>query len=155
MLDFTRFEILTFDCYGTLINWEAGILSALHRILSAHGKTVDDATLLKLYGDFEQRSEQGSVSALSSRSSSRWFASLAPNLASIPAPMKCARCPTLCPAGSPGPTRSPRFASSRAAFGLAILSNVDDDLFALLVLNWKLISTRSSPRSRPRPTSLR
>jgi len=26
MLDFTRFEILTFDCYGTLINWEAGIL---------------------------------------------------------------------------------------------------------------------------------
>ena len=38
MLDFTRFEILTFDCYGTLINWEAGILSALHRVLSAHGK---------------------------------------------------------------------------------------------------------------------
>ena len=59
MLDFTRFEILTFDCYGTLIDWETGILSALHRILSAHGKKIDDATLLKLYGDFEQRSEQG------------------------------------------------------------------------------------------------
>ncbi len=59
MLDFARFEILTFDCYGTLINWEAGILSALHRILSAHGKKIDDATLLKLYGDFELRAEQG------------------------------------------------------------------------------------------------
>ena len=59
MLDFSRFEILTFDCYGTLINWEAGILAALHRVLSAHGKKMDDATLLKLYGDFEQRSEQG------------------------------------------------------------------------------------------------
>ena len=59
MLDFTRFEVLTFDCYGTLINWEAGILSALHRILSAHGKNIDDASLLKLYGDFELRSEQG------------------------------------------------------------------------------------------------
>src|SRR5580698_3616610 len=59
MLDFARFEILTFDCYGTLIDWETGILSALHRILAAHNKIVDDATLLKLYGDFEQLSEQG------------------------------------------------------------------------------------------------
>src|SRR5579859_7163159 len=59
MLDFTRYEILTFDCYGTLINWEAGLLPALRRILSAHHKQIDDATLLKLYGDFEQRSEQG------------------------------------------------------------------------------------------------
>ncbi len=31
MLDFNRFEVLTFDCYRTLINWETGILSALHR----------------------------------------------------------------------------------------------------------------------------
>jgi len=59
MLDFTRFEILTFDCYGTLIDWETGILSALHLILSAHSKHIDDGTLLKLYGDFEQRSESG------------------------------------------------------------------------------------------------
>ncbi len=64
MLDFTRFEILTFDCYGTLINWEAGILPALRRILSAHGKQIDDATLLKLYGDFELRSEEGAFRSL-------------------------------------------------------------------------------------------
>jgi 2-haloacid dehalogenase len=58
-LDFNRFEILTFDCYGTLIDWETGLLSALRRILSAHGKEIDDATLLELYGNFEQRSEHG------------------------------------------------------------------------------------------------
>ena len=58
MLDFNRFQVLTFDCYGTLINWEAGIFSALRPILSAHNKEIDDATLLKLYGDFEQRAEQ-------------------------------------------------------------------------------------------------
>src|SRR6266516_3962446 len=52
MLDFSRFEIITFDCYGTLIHWEAGILAALHRILAAHSQQVDDATLLKLYADF-------------------------------------------------------------------------------------------------------
>src|ERR1700751_1145693 len=59
MLDFSRFEILTFDCYGTLINWEAGLLPVLHRILSEPGKKIDDASLLKLYGDFELLSEQG------------------------------------------------------------------------------------------------
>ena len=44
MLDFSRFQFLTFDCYGTLINWESGILPVLRRILAAHGKTADDAT---------------------------------------------------------------------------------------------------------------
>src|SRR5208283_4166583 len=59
MLDFSRFEILTFDCYGTLINWEDGILRCLHRILAAHGKDADDATIVRLYGDFEAGAEQG------------------------------------------------------------------------------------------------
>ena len=61
MLDFSRFEILTFDCYGTLINWEEGILGCLHRILAAHrtNKDTDDATILKLYGDFEASAEAG------------------------------------------------------------------------------------------------
>jgi 2-haloacid dehalogenase len=59
MLDFSRFEVLTFDCYGTLINWEAGILSVLHKIFASHGKTTDDARLLALYGDFEAQAELG------------------------------------------------------------------------------------------------
>jgi len=59
MLDFSRFEILTFDCYGTLINWEEGLLRSLHAILVAHGCDRDDATILQLYGDFEARAEQG------------------------------------------------------------------------------------------------
>ena len=46
MLDFNRFEVLTFDCYGTLVNWEAGLLPPLHRILAAHGKKIDDATFV-------------------------------------------------------------------------------------------------------------
>jgi FMN phosphatase YigB (HAD superfamily) len=59
MLDFTRFEVLTFDCYGTLINWEDGILACLHRILAAHGKDLDDATILRRYGDYEAQAELG------------------------------------------------------------------------------------------------
>src|SRR5580698_9495820 len=59
MLDFSRFELLTFDCYGTLINWEEGILRCLHRILADHGKDTHDATILQLYGEFEAKAEKG------------------------------------------------------------------------------------------------
>ena len=29
ILSFDQFKVLTFDCYGTLIDWESGILSAV------------------------------------------------------------------------------------------------------------------------------
>ncbi|MBV8194895.1 MAG: haloacid dehalogenase, partial [Candidatus Dormibacteraeota bacterium] len=28
-IDISAFEVLTFDCYGTLIDWERGLLAAL------------------------------------------------------------------------------------------------------------------------------
>ena len=43
------FEVLTFDCYGTLIDWEAGILGALRPVLAAHGAGLGDKPLLELY----------------------------------------------------------------------------------------------------------
>ena len=35
MIDFSKYEVLSFDCYGTLIDWETGIIAALRPILSA------------------------------------------------------------------------------------------------------------------------
>ena len=34
---FTDFEALSFDCYGTLIDWEAGIAAVLRPWANAHG----------------------------------------------------------------------------------------------------------------------
>lgn len=59
MLDFSRFRVITFDCYGTLIDWESGILGALSPILSAHHAQVDDSEILRLYGEFEVTAEAG------------------------------------------------------------------------------------------------
>jgi len=56
-LDFSRFRVITFDCYGTLVDWETGILSALRPILSAHGATLESAEILRLYGDLEAHAE--------------------------------------------------------------------------------------------------
>src|SRR5262249_43343647 len=58
VMDFSRFTTLTFDCYGTLIEWEAGILPAMRTILGRHGKTISDAEILALYGDFESEAER-------------------------------------------------------------------------------------------------
>jgi 2-haloacid dehalogenase len=42
-IDFGAFDALTFDTYGTLIDWEAGIATALRDALPALAETSDDA----------------------------------------------------------------------------------------------------------------
>jgi 2-haloacid dehalogenase len=129
MLDFNRFEILTFDCYGTLINWEAGLLPVLHQILSAHGKKVDDARLLKLYGEFEQLSEQGTFhryrevlqSVVRRFGAELGFAPTAEQVRSLPDSLA---------EWEPWPDTIAALRKLKERFRLAILSNVDDDLFA-------------------------
>jgi 2-haloacid dehalogenase len=129
MLDFDRFEILTFDCYGTLINWEAGILFALHRILAAHGKKMDDALLLKLYGDFEMLSEQGDFHPyrVVLESVVRRFGA---NLGFTPTAEEAASLPNSLSTWQPWPDTGAALRRLKTRFRLAILSNVDDDLFA-------------------------
>jgi len=129
MLEFTRYEILTFDCYGTLINWEAGILSALHRILSAHAKTLDDATLLKFYGDFELRSEEGIFRPYKEVLASvvRQFGT---QLGFTPTAEEIRSLPDSLPTWKPWPDTVAALKLLKNRFRLAILSNVDDDLFA-------------------------
>jgi 2-haloacid dehalogenase len=53
MLDFAAFDALTFDCYGTLIDWEAGILAALRPIVP------DDDALLERFAAHEAELEAG------------------------------------------------------------------------------------------------
>lgn len=42
----TDFEALSFDCYGTLIDWEAGIAAVLSPWASSRGLNYDEETLL-------------------------------------------------------------------------------------------------------------
>jgi 2-haloacid dehalogenase len=56
-VDFSDFEALTFDCYGTLIDWEAGLAAALREALP--GVEVDDDELLETYAAAEAEAEGG------------------------------------------------------------------------------------------------
>lgn len=53
MLDLTRFQVLSFDCYGTLIDWEAGMLAVLRPWAADAGLDVPDARLLAAFGPHE------------------------------------------------------------------------------------------------------
>jgi 2-haloacid dehalogenase len=59
-IDLGAFDVLTFDCYGTLIDWESGLLSAARPVLDAHG-VVDagDDEILEAYGRHETELESG------------------------------------------------------------------------------------------------
>jgi 2-haloacid dehalogenase len=58
-MQLTDLKTLSFDCYGTLIDWESGILGALQPILARHGLQLDDSEILRLYGEFELEAEVG------------------------------------------------------------------------------------------------
>ena len=129
MLDFSRFEILTFDCYGTLINWEDGILGCLRRILATHGQQIDDATILRLYGDFEAKAEQGEyrsyrevLNSVVRRFGKQFgFAPCEEQVRSLAESLK---------EWKPWPDTVEALRLLKSRFRLAIISNVDDDLFA-------------------------
>jgi len=129
MLDFTRFEVLTFDCYGTLINWEDGILACLHRILAAHNNDLDDATILRLYGDFEADAEQGEYRRYREvlQSVVRKFGE---NLGFSATDQEANSLPESLSEWKPWPDTVAALRELQSRFRLAIISNVDDDLFA-------------------------
>ncbi len=58
-IDFSRFDALTFDCYGTLIDWEAGLDAGLRTLLGSIGAAVDHDELLETYAGFEADAERG------------------------------------------------------------------------------------------------
>ncbi len=129
MLDFDRYTHLTFDCYGTLIDWETGILAALRPVLDHHGIALSDDDALALYGELESAAERGAyrpyrdvlATVLDGFGERLGFAPTVTERSTF--------------AASVGAW--PPFADSAEAlqalarrYRLVILSNIDDDLFA-------------------------
>jgi len=129
MLNFSRFECLTFDCYGTLIDWESGILSALKPVLAEHNRTLKDEELLELYGKLEAQAEAGEyrpyrkvLQFATQRIGSRLSFALHENEIDV-LPDSLRRWPAF-----PDTVEALRRLKSR--YKLAVISNTDDDLFA-------------------------
>jgi 2-haloacid dehalogenase len=128
-LDFSRFEAITFDCYGTLINWEEGILACLRPVLARHNRFVDEGTILKLFGDFEADAEQGEY-----RQYREVLESVVTNFGDyfgfIPKAEERKSLPGSLARWKPWPDTLEALHQLQQRFRLCIISNVDDDLFA-------------------------
>ena len=53
MARLTDYRVLTFDCYGTLIDWEGGIWDALQPLIMRGGSNVTRASALLAFAKFE------------------------------------------------------------------------------------------------------
>jgi 2-haloacid dehalogenase len=129
MLDFSRFRVLTFDCYGTLIDWESGIFSVLRPILAAHGKTVPDDALLAMYGEFEAEAETGVYRPYREvlKSVVREYGR---ELEFSPSEAEVRSLPESVANWQPFPDTVEALRLLKKRYRLAVLSNIDDDLFA-------------------------
>ena len=58
-MDLAEFDALSFDCYGTLIDWEAGISAVLGPWTQSRGLDMTDEALLTAYSGHEARAEAG------------------------------------------------------------------------------------------------
>ncbi len=128
-IDYGRFEVLTFDCYGTLIDWEAGILAGLHRVLDARGVPADDEDLLERYARHEAAIESGPYL--------RYRDVLARGLRGVCAELDVEPTDEEAAAYGGSVGEWPAFSDSpdalarlRRRFRLAVITNCDDDLFA-------------------------
>ena len=55
-LQLSDYKVLTFDCYGTLIDWESGIWDALQPLLVQNVRTdVTRKTALESFSELESR----------------------------------------------------------------------------------------------------
>jgi 2-haloacid dehalogenase len=124
------FEAISFDCYGTLIDWEAGITAALMPWARARGLALDSEALLAGYGRHEARAEAEHPGELYPDILRRSFAALGRELGAEVRAEDAGRL-----AGSVPDW--PAFGDSPAAlaalarqFKLIILSNVDRASFA-------------------------
>jgi 2-haloacid dehalogenase len=129
MLDFSSFRVLTFDCYGTLINWEAGILRCMRPLLRAHGCMASDDEILALYAKLEHEQESGDYmpyrrvlqNVVRGFGQHFGFSATVEEVASLPQSLKD---------WQPFPDTVAALRSLKTRYQLAIISNTDDDLFA-------------------------
>jgi 2-haloalkanoic acid dehalogenase type II len=63
-MNLLSFKALTFDCYGTLIDWESGILAELKPWVAASGRTLSDDQILEGFGEEESRREMATPAKL-------------------------------------------------------------------------------------------
>lgn len=128
-MSFESVRLITFDCYGTLIDWETGMLAALRSLLSRARNPVPDAKLLELYGEAEAEIEAGPYLPYRTVLSETAQA-IGKKLGVKVTDDDSEQFANSLRLWEPFPDTVPALQDLARQFRLGIISNVDDDLFA-------------------------
>lgn len=129
MIDFNKYKALTFDCYGTLIDWESGILGALKPVLLSHNQNLDDNQILELFAQLEAEIQQGEFIKYR-EVLHRVVEKLGEKIGFEPTNDQINSLPDSIQYWQPFPDTVEALKTLKQKFGLVIISNIDDDLFA-------------------------
>jgi 2-haloalkanoic acid dehalogenase type II len=150
------YDVVTFDCYGTLIDWEGGITRAFTDAAARDGVRLDPAAVLAAYLAIEPDVEHETY-----RPYRDVLAECAHRVgARLGWPLDLARAeflPRSLPDWPPFPDTNPALERlTGAGYRLGILSNVDDDLLAAtrkhFTVPFEIIVTAQQVRSyKPAP----
>lgn len=134
MLDANKYEVLSFDCYGTLVDWESGIISGLRPVLRGHGVEATDDEILDLHAQTEHKLQAASkrggyvkyrdvLGEEIREAGRRWGFE--------PSPSEVEMLPDSVRYWLPFPDTVNALRALKGTYKLAIVSNIDDGLFAL------------------------
>lgn len=156
MSDARAYDVVTFDCYGTLVDWEGGIVAAFVAAAACDGVTLRRESILAAHAEIEPRVQAGAyrsyrdvLERIAREAAVRWNWSLDAAQASF--------LPESLAVWHPfADTIAALRRLVAAGYSLGILSNVDDDLLAAtlaqLDVPFELIVTAQQVRSyKPAP----
>ena len=151
MLDPNQFEWITFDCYGTLIDWERGICESISQVLSHHGIRKSDPELLALFSAIEPRI-QSSPRFLTYREVLRTvMENIGTELGICFSDHELSCLPESISRWPVFPDTRQALTTLKSRYKIAIISNVDDDLFQLtakaLKVDFDLVLTAQQVQS--------
>ncbi|MBI3654436.1 MAG: haloacid dehalogenase type II [Acidobacteria bacterium] len=129
MLNLADLRVLTFDCYGTLIDWENGLWHSLLPIFAAHHTDIAPEELLNRYGEFEARHEAHDYIAYRDVLKNV-LRDLGARYGFVPTAQELAQFAESIKNWQPFPDTAAALQRLQTRFKLAIISNIDDELFA-------------------------
>ncbi len=131
MLKFNQFKVLTFDCYGTLIDWESSILSTLRPILSSYNRDITDMQIIKLFNEFERKIQSGNEYVNYKEVLKRVMQQFGNKFEFSPSSSELNCIIDSLWDWRAFPDTVPMLKKLKEKYKIGIISNIDDDLFAL------------------------
>ena len=124
-MQLNQFAALTFDCYGTLIDWESGMLAALRPTFAKRRPDLADEALLEAHGRLEHEIEAAHPKMLYSEILRRTYLALATECGIVPDEAEAARYASSIRDWPAFPDTAAALQYLKRHYKLVILSNVD------------------------------